>query len=155
MRWREIGHQGVAGRAPDALADPIDEPCGQYHAYGSGQREQRLCHGREPIPEHGQRFATAQVVAERAGEDLGDQRRRLGVMLAPSTETRKTGSRLWTSSDDASINRLTKPSAQTPRGIARRPEQVWPIQKDKSKSDNCRLCPADEAEAVFIEGAVS
>ena len=42
------------------------------------------------------------------------------VMLAPSPETRKTESRLWTSSDEVSMKRLTKPRAQTPRGIARR-----------------------------------
>src|SRR3990167_1060105 len=36
--------------------------------------------------------------------------------LAPSTLTRKIGIRLWTSSEEASMNRLTKPSAQTPLG---------------------------------------
>src|SRR5713226_5744970 len=44
------------------------------------------------------------------------------VMVAPSTETRKTGSKLWISSDDVSMKRLTNPSAQTPRGIVRRPD---------------------------------
>jgi hypothetical protein len=39
---------------------------------------------------------------------------------APSTETRNTGRRLWIISDEMSINRLTKPSAQTLPGMARR-----------------------------------
>jgi hypothetical protein len=32
--------------------------------------------------------------------------------LAPSSEVRKTGSRLWIISEEMSISRLTKPSAQ-------------------------------------------
>src|SRR5271166_804650 len=44
--------------------------------------------------------------------------------LAPSTVTRKTGSRQWMSSDDVSINRLTRPSAHTVRGSAARPDEV-------------------------------
>ena len=38
------------------------------------------------------------------------------AMLMPS-ETNSAGSRLCTSSDEASMNRLTKPSAQMPLGI--------------------------------------
>src|SRR5207249_6181088 len=40
-------------------------------------------------------------------------------MLVPSTETRKSGRRLWISSDEASISMETKPSVHTPRGIRR------------------------------------
>src|SRR3989304_10352530 len=42
-------------------------------------------------------------------------------VLAPSTDTRNTGSRLWIISDEISANMLTKPSAQMLPGIARRP----------------------------------
>ena len=42
--------------------------------------------------------------------------------LAPSTLTRNTGSRLWIASDETSMNRLTKPSANTPRGSDLRTE---------------------------------
>ncbi|MCY1554287.1 hypothetical protein D9M68_908510 [compost metagenome] len=38
-------------------------------------------------------------------------------MLAPRLPTRNSGSRLCTSSEDRSMNRLTKPSAQTVRGM--------------------------------------
>ncbi len=38
--------------------------------------------------------------------------------LAPSTLTRNTGKSAWIISEERSISRLTKPSAQTPRGIA-------------------------------------
>src|SRR5260370_6322105 len=41
--------------------------------------------------------------------------------LAPSTVTRKTGSRPWIISDEMSMNMLTRPSAQMLRGMARRP----------------------------------
>ncbi len=41
-------------------------------------------------------------------------------MLAPSTVAMNTGSRLWMASEDTSINRLTKPSAQMLRGRAGR-----------------------------------
>ena len=34
------------------------------------------------------------------------------------------------------------------------PEQVWPFQKDKSKSDKCHLSTGDKTEAVFIEAGV-
>src|SRR5882724_5534003 len=64
-----------------SLADPVDEPRGQDHADGSSKGEQRFCDCREPIPKHGEGFATAQVVAEWAGEDLGDERHRLGNPL--------------------------------------------------------------------------
>jgi len=33
------------------------------------------------------------------------------------------------------------------------PEQVWPFQRDKSKSDKGHLSTGDKTEAVFIEGA--
>ena len=42
-------------------------------------------------------------------------------VLAPSTDTRNTGSRLWIISDEISANMLTKPSAQMLPGIARSP----------------------------------
>jgi hypothetical protein len=37
--------------------------------------------------------------------------------LVPSTVTMNRGSKLWIISDETSINKLTKPKAQTPRGI--------------------------------------
>jgi hypothetical protein len=42
------------------------------------------------------------------------------TMLAPKTETINTGNKLWTSSDDMSINMALSPSAQMPGGSARR-----------------------------------
>ena len=42
-------------------------------------------------------------------------------VLAPSTLVRKTGSRPWIISEEMSMNRLTKPSAHTPPGMARSP----------------------------------
>src|SRR5579863_4739220 len=42
-------------------------------------------------------------------------------VLAPSTVVRNTGSRPWIISEEMSMNRLTKPSAHTPRGMARSP----------------------------------
>jgi hypothetical protein len=41
-------------------------------------------------------------------------------MLAPRPVTRNTGSRLWISSEEMSISRLTKPSAQMAPGSRRR-----------------------------------
>jgi hypothetical protein len=37
--------------------------------------------------------------------------------LAPRLVTRNMGRRLWMISDEMSMNMLTKPSIQTPRGI--------------------------------------
>jgi hypothetical protein len=54
--------------------------------------------------------------------------------LAPSTEVRKTGSRPWIISEEMSMNRLTQPSAHTPRGMARSPVffcSVIPISMQK------------------------
>ena len=39
------------------------------------------------------------------------------VTLAPSTVTRNTGNSAWIISDETSMQRLTKPSAHTPRGM--------------------------------------
>ena len=39
-------------------------------------------------------------------------------VLAPSTDTRNTGNKLWIISEEMSMNKLTKPSAHTPAGIA-------------------------------------
>ncbi len=39
------------------------------------------------------------------------------VTLAPSAVTRNTGRSEWIISDETSMNRLTNPSAHTPRGI--------------------------------------
>jgi hypothetical protein len=43
------------------------------------------------------------------------------IIEAPSVVTRKAGSSAWIISDDKSMKRLTKPSAQIPRGMRRRP----------------------------------
>ena len=37
-------------------------------------------------------------------------------MLSPKTPTMKAGSKLWIISEEVSMNRLTSPSAMTPRG---------------------------------------
>jgi hypothetical protein len=42
------------------------------------------------------------------------------TMLAPRTEARKTGNRLWTSSEDMSMNIAARPSAQMLGGNARK-----------------------------------
>jgi hypothetical protein len=44
--------------------------------------------------------------------------------LAPNVVTMNTGSRLWTNSDDRSMNRLTKPNVQIVRGM---PERSAPV----------------------------
>src|SRR5262249_280398 len=41
----------------------------------------------------------------------------MAVTLVCSTERRKIGSRLWMTSEETSMNMLTKPRAHTPRGI--------------------------------------
>jgi hypothetical protein len=43
------------------------------------------------------------------------------VTDAPSTVARNTGSRLWTSSEEVSMNSEVKPSAHTPPGRRERP----------------------------------
>ena len=51
--------------------------------------------------------------------------------LAPSADTMNTGSRLWISSDETSISRLTKPSTQMPRGMAgREVTRISPVAYD-------------------------
>jgi len=42
--------------------------------------------------------------------------------LVPRTVTMNMGSRLWTISEEMSINMLTKPKTQTPEGICRNVE---------------------------------
>ena len=45
------------------------------------EREHRLGEGGKPVAERGQKLALAKPVAERAGENLDDQRGRLGDAL--------------------------------------------------------------------------
>ena len=81
LRRRDVGHQRIARRAADALADAVDEARGDDGADAAGQREQGLVKRAHRVAQHGQPLAPAEVVAERAGEDLRDQRRRLGDAL--------------------------------------------------------------------------
>jgi hypothetical protein len=45
-------------------------------------------------------------------------------MLAPKTETINTGNKLWTSSDDMSINMALRPRAHMPGGNARTVDRI-------------------------------
>jgi hypothetical protein len=68
-------------RAPDALADAVDEARGNESADGWRQREHRLGDGRQSITEGGKHLALAQSITERTGEDLDDGGRGLGDAL--------------------------------------------------------------------------
>jgi len=78
---RDVGDQGIARRAADALADTVDEPGGNDGANALGEREHRLGEGAHGVAEHGQPLAPAQVVAQCPREHLRDQRGGLGNAL--------------------------------------------------------------------------
>jgi len=79
--WGDIGDEGVARRAADALADAVDEPGHEHQAGAGGEGEERLGQRAEAVAEDGERFAATPVVAQYAGEHPDDQRRRLGKPL--------------------------------------------------------------------------
>lgn len=113
----------------DPFPDTIHEACGEHQRHRIGEREERLGHGRQTVADKvsGLRrpmwslsrpdmSLTRAAVASATPSMTPTER-----ALAPSTETRKTGRRLSISSLETSMNRLTRPRAQMPRGIARRP----------------------------------
>ncbi len=73
---RKIGNECIARRATDALADPVDEAGRRQPGDAGGQRKHRLGESGESIAERRQQLALAQIIAERAGKDLGDRGRR-------------------------------------------------------------------------------
>ncbi|MCY1419626.1 hypothetical protein D9M71_352170 [compost metagenome] len=74
----DIGDQRIARGAADAFADTVDEACGEHRLCRSGQGKQRLAQRRQGVAEQHQALAPAEEVADRAREDLGDQRGGLG-----------------------------------------------------------------------------
>ncbi len=123
----ELGDQRVARRAANALADAIDAARREHPAGRRRQREQRLRDRGEPVAQDRQQLAFAEPVAERAREHLRDRGDGLGRALEQADgrrrwprarSTKNTGNSAWIISDEMSMNRLTKPSAQTPRGMA-------------------------------------
>jgi hypothetical protein len=81
LRRREVRHQGVAGRAADALADPVQQAGREHHGRAGGHREERLGAGCERVAGHRQPLAPAQPIAQYAREDLHDERGGLGQPL--------------------------------------------------------------------------
>ena len=78
---REIGDQRVTRRAADTLADAIDETRRHQPADARRQRKHRLGDGGEAVAEGGEPLALAEIIAERAGKDLGDRGGGLGDAL--------------------------------------------------------------------------
>src|SRR5262249_43813151 len=74
---REVAHKRVARCTANPLPYAINEPCGKDPPNRRREREKRLRHCRQPIPERREDLSLAEVVAQRAGEDLDDGRRRL------------------------------------------------------------------------------
>ena len=68
-------------RATDALADAVDETRRHQPADRRCQWKDRLGEGGQAVAEGGEKLALAEPVAQRAGEDLGDERSRLGDAL--------------------------------------------------------------------------
>ena len=93
MRRRDVGDQRVARGAADALADAVDEARRHQPADARRQREDRLGEGGEPVAERGEKFALAQPIRERAGEDLGDRGGRLGDALDDADGQRRGAER--------------------------------------------------------------
>ena len=123
---REVREQRVARRAADAFADPVREARADDPAHARREREQRFRERREPVAEHDELLALAEPVTQHAREHLRDRRGRLGEPFeqADRRDARaehaheEHGKSAWIISEERSISRLTKPSAQTPRGIA-------------------------------------
>ena len=78
MIWRDVGNQSVSWCAADAFTDPVHKPSGEDHSEAGGQGKQRLRYGSQGIATNSQRFSFSEMVAERTGKDLYDQRQGLG-----------------------------------------------------------------------------
>ncbi len=80
-RRRGVGHQRVARRAADALADPVDEAGRDQPTDRRRQRKDGFRQGGEAVA-HGRQFlASSDTVGERPRKDLGDRCRRLSDAL--------------------------------------------------------------------------
>ena len=78
---RDVGHQRIAWRPADALADAVDQAGRDDQPDAAGHREQRLAERAERVAEQCQPLAATEVVAQRAREDLHDQRGGFGQAL--------------------------------------------------------------------------
>ena len=72
-RGSDIGDQRVARGTPDTFADAIKEPCDEHRFRRGRQGKQRLGQRRHPIAQEEKPFAAAKIVADRAGEYLGNE----------------------------------------------------------------------------------
>jgi len=76
--WRyDVGDQRIARCAANALADAVDEACGENRVHCRRQRKERLRQRRETVADDGEQLTLAEPVAEGAGKNLGDGRGRL------------------------------------------------------------------------------
>ena len=73
IRWRNVGDERIARCAANSLADAIHQSCGQHKIDRAGERKQRFRNRAEPVPHHGQRFALAPIITQRARENFHDQ----------------------------------------------------------------------------------
>ncbi len=90
MRWCDVGHQGIAWRAPHPLAHTVEQARRQDQARGRGNRKQWFGQRAEGIAGHRQALAFAKVVAQDARENLDDQSRCFGQ---PLDQTHDEGTR--------------------------------------------------------------
>ncbi len=81
LRRRDVGEQRIARRAAYTLADAVAQARGEDHAHALCQREHRLGDRAQAVAEQRQDFALAEIIAQRAGEHLHDQRGRFGQPL--------------------------------------------------------------------------
>ena len=125
---REVGDQRIARRAANALADAIGEARRDDPAERRRERERELRDGREPVAQHDQRLALRRNRSDSTPEktltisavaSAMPSMMPIASVLAPSPTAMYSGSSEWMSSDERSMHRLTTPSTQTPRGIAR------------------------------------
>ena len=123
---REVGDERIARRAADALADAVEEARGEHEERTGREGEERLGERRQPVAERGDPLALAQAIGERPREHLHDERGGLRDAFDHAHRERARAEahgeverqRLWIISEEMSISRLTKPSTQTPRGMA-------------------------------------
>ena len=81
MFRRDIGNQSISWCTTHAFANPVEQTRAQHDTQGRRQRKQWFSQGAEGIAEERQAFALVEIIAERAGKHLDDQRRCFGQPL--------------------------------------------------------------------------
>jgi hypothetical protein len=122
----QISDERIARRTANAFANAINEPGDHQPLYGGGEGEDRLREGSQAVTERGKKLPAAKPVTESAGEHFHDEGCRFSDTFDDANGECRGAECHYEIERQKGVDHLrqmsmsieTKPSAQTPAGIA-------------------------------------